>query len=306
VPLLQSASGLAILLAAGLAVYLLALTLSSLHRLRRPPRRTYAWAVARGVPGDPSEMDGGGRAYETWSFDRAGLEFEVWDVPGDDPGGPVVLATHGWGGSRVDMLPRLAGLLPHASRVVLWDMPGHGESRGVCRLGAREALDLAALIDLLGGGSASDRPLVLYGFSLGAEVSLLARAARPDRVSALVLEAPFRRGITAAWNVHRVVGSPAAVNVPAALALLGLLEGKGPGWRWRDLARLAEPGTPTLVLHGDRDPISPSEDGVAIAEAAGGVYAEIAGAGHTDMWGDGTRPDAEAAVTRFLEKLRVA
>lgn len=283
--------GLGTLLAAGLGVYLLALTLVTHRRLTHPPRRTYGWAVARGVPGDPSEM-AEPRHYESWTFGRAGLEFGVWDIKGDDPGGPVIVATHGWAGSRVEMLARVPHLAAGACRVVLWDMPGCGETGGASTLGGREPLDLLSLVGII------DKPVVLFGHSFGAEVCLRAAQGSPVRVLGLILEAPYRRGVTPARNMLRIADFPSLINLPAAMGLVGLLSGQGVRARWQDLASLVPSSVPLLVLHGSADDVSPIEDGEALARAGGGEFVRIKNAGHKDVFDD------EQATERVLAFLR--
>ncbi len=272
--------GLAPLLAAGLLLYIAALTAVTFRMLRRPPRKTYGWAVARGVPGDPSEMPEP-RRFERWTFSRAGLEFGVWDIEGDRSDGPVVVATHGWGGSRVEMLSRLPALAPEASRIILWDLPGCGETGGVCTLGGREPADLLALLGVVG------EPAVLLGHSFGAEVSL--RAAREaggtepipgGAVRGLILEAPYRRGITPARNILRAAGFPHLVNLPAAMALTGLLNRRGPRSYREDLAPITPDGVPVLVLHGSADRICPPEE----SRAFPGEFVLVESAGHNDVF----------------------
>lgn len=305
-PDLGSVLGMVTLLGAGLALYLGVLTVWTVRRLRRPARRTYGWAVSKGLAGDPSELDGGGLAFDEWTFSRVGVEFRVWDVQGARGTGPVVIVTHGWGGSRVDMLARLPALAKFSSRVVLWDMRGHGETPGVCKMAALEADDLARLIDRVSEGVAGQR-LVLYGYSLGAEVSVRAARLREASVVGLVLESPFRRGITPAWNLLTATGQPRLVNLPLAMGLMGVLDGKGPGWRWADLARLMNQfkgrAIPLLVVHGDQDALCPLDDGRALAEAGRGGLAVIAGAGHADIWLGEGRAEAGERVGAFLNGL---
>ena len=54
---LDSVLGMAALLAIGLSIAIALATIYVTLRLRRPPRRTVAWALANGAPSDPSEMD---------------------------------------------------------------------------------------------------------------------------------------------------------------------------------------------------------------------------------------------------------
>lgn len=283
--------GLAPLLAAGLALYIAALTAVTLRRLRHPPRKTYGWAVARGVPGDPSELPEP-RRFERWSFSRAGLDFGVWDIAGGDPDGPVVVATHGWGGSRIEMLSRLPALAPAASRVILWDLPGCGETSGVCTLGGREPADLLALLGVVG------EPAVLLGHSFGAEVALRAAAEAngSTHIRGLILEAPYRRGVTPARNLLRAAGFPSVVNLPIALAVAGLLARRGPAARWQDLTAIVPGGVPLLILHGSADRICPPEEGRAFP----GAFVLVEGAGHNDVFDHG---NAAAHVRDFLHGL---
>lgn len=271
--------GLLSLLAAGLAVYVAALVAFIAWMLTHPPRRGYAWAVARGVPGDPSEVllthDRGARgprpAFEVRTLSIAGRATAVWDIPGDDPDGPIVIVTHGWGDSRVVMLSRLPWLMPVCSRVVMWDLPAHGDSAkgGVCALGASEP---AALVELMceiarerhaPGASdvlAANPGILLVGFSLGAGVSLAAAAelSRPEgackpraELAGVIAEAPYRVPLTPARNVLRLRGLPNRCVPNVALALLGTaIEQRIAGARWGKGQWPAEPA----AVRGTADP----------------------------------------------------
>src|SRR5204862_21161 len=155
------------ILAIGLLVLWAGTVIGTAWMLTHPPKRTYASAVARGRPGDPSELDTP-RRFESWSFTSRGKQFPVWEVAGDDPVGPTIVMTHGWADSRIGALVRVGALAPVASRIIMWDLEGHGEAPGWCALGLRETEDLIALAERCGSR------LVLYGWSLGAGVSLVA------------------------------------------------------------------------------------------------------------------------------------
>lgn len=283
--------GLVQMLGVGL---LAAVGLSAWHTawsLTRPSRRTYAWAVSRRVAGDPSELDPT-RAYEVFTFRGRAFDLPAWRVAGDDPAGPVVVMTHGWGSSRVGGLKRLGPVLKHAREVVLWDLPGHGESPAGsrARLGADEHLDLLALLDVLSAGGAGDR-VVLFGWSLGAGVSVRAAVESGGRhdIRGVICEAPYVDAPTPARGVIRLRGLPHTVNLPVAMAGLGVRLGVGPLWsgfaRDRHASRLG--GIPLTVVHGDADPVCPLADGRAIAEAApNGRLVVIPGGGHNNLWTD--------------------
>ncbi|RMH29319.1 MAG: alpha/beta hydrolase [Planctomycetota bacterium] len=304
--------GFVVILLAGLVVLLAAMTLWTIRRLRRPPRRTYASAVARGQPGDPSELPTP-RQFRSWSLGvtlggRA-LELPVWDIAGDDPAGPVAICTPGWGDSRIGALPRLDALAPVCSRVLAWDPPGQGEAPGRCDLGTREHLALGALIESL-TDDARDRGVILFGWSLGAGAAIVGAASRADDASvlAVIAEAPYRLPTTPARNVVRLAGMPWTPNGPAAFAILGTTLGVGPAWRGFDRAEhAARLRCPLLVLHGTADAVCPIDDGRAIAKAApAGVLIAIEGADHNDLWTDARfRPQCVRAVADFIRGVRL-
>lgn len=277
--------GLIQLLGVGLAIAVVGAALHTAWSLTHPPRRTYAWAVARKTAGDPGELTPA-RPFEAFTFNAPHAELPAWRVPGDNPDGPVVVMTHGWGSSRVGGLKRLNAVLPHARAALLWDLPGHGEAPGAARMGIDEHLDLLALLDTLG-----DAPVVLFGWSLGAGVSLRAAIenAGAHDVRAVVCEAPYVHALTPARNVIRLRGLPHRLNLPLAMAGIGTVYGVGPRWNGfaRDAIakRLGE--TPVTVIHGDADPVCPVADGRAIAEAApNGRLVVVAGGGHNNLWLD--------------------
>lgn len=298
--------GLAVLLTVGLLVFLATTILIAAHTLTHPPRRTYASAVARGRAGDPSELDTP-RTFQSWTLQSRGMDLPVWDIPGDLPpgSGPTIIVTHGWGDSRIGGLVRVEALAPLASRLLLWDLPGHGEAPGRCALGTRELQDLLAMIERADDGAA---PLILYGWSLGGGLSIAAAAdsTTHDRpIRAVIAEAPYRLPMTPARNVMRLRAFPHRANLPPAFWLLGTRFGVGPGWTGFDRAAHASGlPCPLLVLHGTQDAICPIDDGRAIAEAApDGHFAPIEDGGHNDLWTDpALHARCAEAVRQFVQE----
>lgn len=296
--------GLLLLLFTGWVVGIIALVVYTIHSLTHPPRRSFAYAVSRQLPSTPAEIELTGRhagtmlVFSEWTFISRGLTLPVWDVRGLDANGPTVILSHGWGDSRVVALTRLASLVKHASRVVLWDLPGHGDAPGTCSLGTREVDDLLALIQTV----CADNPasLVLYGFSLGAGISIAAaadsRGSHVTHVKMVIAEAPYRVPITPAGNVLKLAGLPHLFNLPPAMLFLGLKFGHGASWTRQhaaggfDRALHAQRLTvPLLVLQGAADQVCPIADGRAIAAAAPqGAMIEVADGGHLDLW---TKPE---------------
>ena len=127
-------------------------------------------------------MEGTRRSFTT--VDGVRLAYETW---GDGP--RVTVLVHGLlldAGINRGLARRLAA---KGHRVHLLDLPGHGASDKPRRAAAHRmdtyAEDLLQFLDHLGVDQA-----VLGGVSLGADVSLLAAASRPERARALVLEMP--------------------------------------------------------------------------------------------------------------------
>ena len=293
--------GLLGLLAIGFVLANLAMTGYTVWMLTHPPRRTYATAVARGSPGDPGEIppaSGGPYPFESWKFESRGRSLAAWEIAGASADGPVVVFVHGWGDSRIGALSRISTFAPLASRLIAWDLPGHGDSPGTCSLGIRETEDLAALIERLGG----NRPVVLVGWSLGAGICLdfAANAEARSRIVAVIAESPYRFGPTPARNVLLNARLPYRFNVPVAFACLGLEHRRGVGGysgpRFDRAALAARVSVPVLVVHGADDRTCPPADGRLIAQAAPiGELLSVPDAGHHGLW---TRPASAGIVSQ--------
>jgi pimeloyl-ACP methyl ester carboxylesterase len=116
---------------------------------------------------------------------------------------PSVLALHGWGRDRADLLPALSG-----RDVTALDLPGFGSSPPPeAGWGSRDYADaVAKLVDELGGV-----PLVVVGHSFGGRVGTCLAARHPHLVSGLVLagtpvlrRAPSRRSPAVYRAVRRL------------------------------------------------------------------------------------------------------
>jgi len=301
--------GLLLLLALGAAIFYLSASAGTLWFLTHPPRRTAAWAIAKSLPSDPSQL-ATPRAFQAWTLRRRGLDLHAWDIVGDRPDGPTIVLTHGWGDSRFGALSRVPLACSLASRVIAWDLAGHGDSSGVCTLGTRDVDDLLALLEQV--CTPERRDVVLWGWSLGAGVSIALAAKLLESnagplVRAIIAESVYRLPITPAANVLDARALPWRVNLRLALAVFGVALGVGPRWRGFDrathAARLAG-RTPILLLHGSADIVSPIADAKDIATAAGARLATITGAGHNDLWTDANfSAHATTSVRDFLSPL---
>lgn len=304
------------LLALGALVYCMVVVGWLVYRLTHPPRRTMGVALAQGRPSDPSELVPA-RAFTSFQYSFRGSLLAAWDVPGDDERGPICVMTHGFGDSKLGALSRMHAVLPRCSRLIAWDMPGHGEAGGTCNQGASEVLALEGLLSTLPQGS----QVVLYGWSLGAGVSLVAAARSEDlrrregpsgagglggggvSILGLVLESPYRLAMTPVRNVLRSFGLPTGVFLRAAMWLVDRSSERGLSLQdesfdrvmWAERVRV-----PVLILHGEADHVSPVADAREIAMACDARLVTIAGGGHFGLWTNGeTAGICEDAVAKF-------
>lgn len=279
-----------------------------------PPSKGLGWCLGRGEPTGPEDFDTTGQE-RTLHLSR-GDTTQAWDLVGHDPQGPCVLYAHGHAGSRFQALSLAGTLLPFASRVITFDLPGHGDaSARRCTVGVREPDDFAALItqihDELQTDTPADEPapaLVLFGTSMSAQ-SALAAAAQPDvapRLDGLVVYGiyrHFREPFVGHLRRHRL---PAFLFAPLALGFLRLFLGPGVGF---DRAAAADRLRCTaLFLHGDHDDLCPLASARYLRDraAAAGVDAQLAvfpGGGHTRLHQTHPEPYTQT-ISGFLHRFR--
>jgi pimeloyl-ACP methyl ester carboxylesterase len=171
-----------------------------------------------------------------------------YDVVGS--GAPIVL-TNGLGDS-CEVWSSLFDLLGEHSRVLKWDLRGHGRSEhseNPADFSAELAVeDLTAMIAAAGATSSS--PAILVGHSLGGYLSLRVMVEQPEIVKALVLVSTgpgFRDEVSRAkWNQY-VYSMDLGRSVSAHARLLGLQSDASV------IAKLTSIQSPALVVVGGDD-----------------------------------------------------
>ncbi len=275
--MLSALAGLAILFAVATVVVVGLYVGMVVHETLSPPRGATGFALARGLPTQPSDLGLEARSFSlTIGGPRDRSQMPVWEVVLDDASEPLsIVLVHGWGRSRIDSLSRLPPLLAVADRVYLLDLRGHGDADGRTTLGTREHEDLAALVATLPPG-----PVVLAGHSLGATVCIRCAAVTSvaPRIAGVIAIAPYDTVATP------IAARLAARELPGGVFLRMILS-------WLRLRGIERPSTidaarqlncPLLVLHGARDRISPPSEGKAIADAASGTYVSMEDVEHAD------------------------
>ncbi len=303
------------------AVLTLLGTAAMVRAATRPDSRGYAWCLARGLPTEPAEIDAEGN-HITLELTR-GDTTQAFDLVGQDPQGPCVVAVHGHSASRYLMLNSAPPLLEHASRVVLFDLPGHGDcSAKRCTMGVREPGDIVHVLEQLDDGRT---PLVLFGSSMGAQCAIAAAAnlaerhegkenhgddqsATSPRLAGLILLGVYRFYAEAIPGHLRRQRLPRYPFFPLGQLWLHLIHGRASRFdRAEDAKRLR---CPVLLLHGEHDDLCPLASAEAIRDAVqnAGGDAELVvfeGGGHTVL--AQTHPALfEASVSRFLSRFQTS
>jgi pimeloyl-ACP methyl ester carboxylesterase len=275
----DSIIGLLILLAAALAIIWLVGAWMLVHSMMHPARKTYAVALGRDAPTCPEDLNLLGEEV-TFTF-ADGTTSPGWVIEGSLLDGPTIVLTHGWTNSRYGSLQKAARMTHWASRVVVYDMRGHGDNTAsVCTVGLHEPHDLCAVLDHV--QQTPDEKFVLVGSSMGAGITLHAAVLdqqHHDRIVGVILDGPYR------YAMQPVAGHLRMKKIPAEpFCVLANLMLRIRLWnfdRYDRAAQAAQLQCPLLVLHGSDDPICPTSAGKAIADAAKyGRYVEIAGGEH--------------------------
>ena len=174
------AAALALALALGAVGYRGARAASLEARTFHPPRGP----VAR--PADTAHLEG----LRDISFVTAdALTMRGWFVPSRN--GSAVVLVHGSPSIRAELVPEARQLASHGFGVLLFDLPGHGESEGTVLWGEPDRHALSSAIDFASRQPGVDPARIgAFGFSMGS--CIVAQVAATDRrLSAIVLAGAF-------------------------------------------------------------------------------------------------------------------
>jgi pimeloyl-ACP methyl ester carboxylesterase len=233
-----------------------------------------------------------------------------------DPSLPTAVLLHGAGFDHTTWALHSRWFAHHGYGVLAPDLPGHGRSGGAPLTSIADMADWTAAL-IVAAGAQKAR---LVGHSMGSLIAVEASARHPDRVTALDLigtaaamavgpdllkaaEANSRDAIDmmSIWGL----GFPAGLGgslAPGLWMLTGaqrVLENNRPGVLFTDLsacnayqgalAAAAKVSVPTTLILGERDMMTPSKAGKALAAAIPNARTIIlSGAGHMMM---NERPD---------------
>ena len=258
-----------------------------------------------------------------------------WAVRAEGTGRPLVLL-HGFTGSGAVWDEHAVALGP-GRRLIVPDLPGHGQTVAATRRDASVESSAEALAQLLQGHRAV--PADVLGYSLGARVALRLAVTHPDVVARLILESPSagiasepdradrrradealaRRleaeGIEAfvdAWERQPIFRTHSSMPpqrrarvrairlASAAEGLAASLRGAGQGSMEPLFARLGGIAAPTLVIAGALDATGLERARLVVDGIPGARLEMVRDAGHTPH---DEQPDTfRRLVLDFLEE----
>jgi alpha-beta hydrolase superfamily lysophospholipase len=224
---------------------------------------------------------------EAWYLSRAG-------------GLGIVLLFPGYAESKESLLAAAVALHEADYDTLLIDFRGVGGSTGSdTALGVREAKDVAYSV-AYAKRTWPNRPIGLYGVSMGAAAVLRAIAAEGVQPGAVILESPFDSLLGTVGNRFNAMGLPSSPGAELLVFWGSVQQGfnaftHNPS----EYARSVE--CPVLLLHGELDPrITVEQNALIFKQLAGQKQlASFPGAGHESLIVDA--PQAwEEQVVPFL------
>lgn len=239
-----------------------------------------------------------GLPFETWTLESMdGITLAAWHVPHPSPRGVCVLS-HGYEGTKGNMLAYASALHPLGFAIVMHDFRGHGQSSGrgtTC--GLNEPRDLSATIDAARAAYPT-LPIVLLGESMGAAVTLMTAAQRDD-IDAVIADCPFalldeavgrRLETILGPKLGRICTQPTLDHGAKVLGVHPSVIGPEP-----IMHLLGQ--TPLLLVHGTADFVIPLTHAYRIADAY---------PGSPDLWiveGTGHVTTIQKEFNRYQVKL---
>ncbi len=213
-----------------------------------------------------------------------GVPVHAYVLAPPDDSGVVVVVLHGNGETMENRAGLAIELARHGLGVALVEYRGYGLSKGVAEPDERGLyMDAAAVIEALAArGVGADR-VALLGISLGTGVA--AQMASCGAARSLILVSPFT---SMRDEAHHIVSwLPTSWIVPD---------------RYDTLAKAGAIRVPTLVIHGDADPVVPFSMGLEVAHAIpGAAMFVVRGGHHNDLFRLGRKPLVEA-IAAFVKK----
>jgi alpha-beta hydrolase superfamily lysophospholipase len=197
----------------------------------------------------PSDFD---LSFETVTLTNSrGIRLEAWRIPQPSSKG-MVLLFHGYGASKDSLLPAAREFQKLGFETLLVDFYGSGGSQGnETSVGVHEADDVLAACQFARRQS-PDRPLILYGVSMGAAAILRAVHIHKINPDTLILECPFDRLLSTVQNRFNAMQLPSFPSAQLLVFWGGVQQGYN-GFDFSPADYVREVSCPVLLLHGEKD-----------------------------------------------------
>ncbi len=227
--------------------------------------------------------------HETVQFlTNDGVRLQGWWFPQPQTTKTIICAT-GHKGAKTDLLGIGPALWRAGNNVLLFDYRGCGESdRAPLSVGFYEQGDLQAAVRFA-QERLPDTRIGLVGFSMGAAIAILTAATNPA-ILAVLADSAFASlsgVIEAAYGRYRLPTQP-------LLTLSDRYNGWRYGYRYRSLRPIAAIAAiaprPILIIHGERDQVTPVAHAHQLYAAAGCPK---------ELW---ISPEAHHCGTYFLDR----
>ncbi|WP_197273941.1 alpha/beta hydrolase [Hymenobacter sp. DG25A] len=209
---------------------------------------------------------------------------EAWYSTVPNARGTVALF-HGYTSNKAALLPEAAYFRRLGYSVLLTDFAGNGGSAGyTCTVGYREAEDVRTAFNWLVQNQ-PQKPILLYGVSMGAEAILRAESELGVLPKANILECPYGSMLQTARNRFAAMHLP---DFPMANLLVFWGGVQNGFWAFDlDATRFASHiNTPTLLMWGEADPRVTRQETDAIYRNLRGPKQRqnFVGSGHEPYW----------------------
>lgn len=242
-------------------------------------------------------------AFETHRIaSTGGHELEVWHIPHTEARAIVALF-HGFHSSKGNLLTEARAFHDMQCSTLLVDFRGSGGSTGnETSLGVHEADDVAAAAQLA-MQLEPDRPLILFGQSMGAVAILRAVSLGLAAPAAVIVECPFDRLLGTIEHRFDAMSLP---SFPFAemLVFWGSVQHRMNGFAHNPLDYATAIRCPVLQLHGELDPRVTAAEARALFDRLPGEkrFEVFEGVGHQPY--APARPELwKRLVDEFLEQV---
>ncbi len=177
----------------------------------------------------------------------------TWLIKASNPQGTIILF-HGKESSKSSLLAQAQIFNSLGYETLLVDFRGSGNSSGnTSTVGFHEGEDVAVAVNYIQQFNA-DKPIILYGISMGSAAILKAIADNQVKPDGIILELPFARLLDAVKNRLELFNIPSFI-MGELVVFWGSIQHSFNGFSHNPIDYTKAVDCPTLIFSGDRDPL---------------------------------------------------